>query len=78
MNGPGFFRKLKKTRSLRMPEPAKLGFFGPMKTLGSATWDIEELPGGGVRAWIVHNIEESGETEKFVPLLYAHAMDGDG
>ena len=27
-----------------------------------------------VRAWIVHNIEESGETEKFVPKLYEHAM----
>ena len=35
----------------------KLGFFGPMKTLDS----------------ILHNIEESGETEKFVPALFAHA-----
>jgi hypothetical protein len=26
-----------------------------------------------VRTWIVHNIEESGETEKFVPKLYEHA-----
>jgi len=24
-------------------------------------------------AWILHNIEESGETERFVPQLYAHA-----
>lgn len=30
-----------------------------------------------VRTWIVHNIEESGETEKFVPKLYAHAMASD-
>ena len=28
-----------------------------------------------VRTWIVHNIEESGETEKFVPKLYRHAME---
>ncbi len=26
-----------------------------------------------IRAWIVHNIEESGETEKFVPVLFHHA-----
>jgi len=26
------------------------------------------------RDWIVHNVEESGETEKFVPVLYEHAM----
>ena len=37
-----------------MPEPVKLGFFGPMKTLESATWDVEKLPGGGLRAWIDH------------------------
>ena len=28
---------------------------------------------GMLRAWVAHNIEESGETEKFVPVLYAHA-----
>jgi hypothetical protein len=28
-----------------------------------------------VRAWIVHNVEESGETEKFVPKLYRHALE---
>jgi hypothetical protein len=27
-----------------------------------------------LRAWILHNVEESGETEKFVPQLYAHAQ----
>ncbi|NQY92306.1 MAG: hypothetical protein HRT46_11720 [Deltaproteobacteria bacterium] len=27
-----------------------------------------------LRAWILHNVEESGETEKFVPRLYAHAQ----
>ena len=27
-----------------------------------------------LRDWIRHNIEESGETEKFVPALYTHAM----
>jgi len=27
-----------------------------------------------MRAWILHNIEESGETEKFVPRLYEHAI----
>ena len=37
-----------------MTEPAKLGFFGPLKTLESATWGIEELPKGSVRAWIDH------------------------
>ena len=29
-----------------------------------------------IRAWIVHNIEESGETEKSVPLLFADARPG--
>jgi hypothetical protein len=28
-----------------------------------------------VRAWILHNIEESGETEKFVPKLFTHARE---
>ena len=28
-----------------------------------------------IETWILHNIEESGETEKFVPQLYAHAME---
>lgn len=26
-----------------------------------------------LRAWVVHNVEESGETEKFVPALFEHA-----
>lgn len=29
-----------------------------------------------LRAWIVHNVEESGETEKFVPRLFEHAAAG--
>jgi hypothetical protein len=29
-----------------------------------------------LQVWVLHNIEESGETEKFVPQLYAHAMSG--
>ena len=48
-----------------MPEPTKLGFFGPMKTTDSATWDIEELPGGGVRAWIEHE-PMSGVTPEII------------
>ena len=27
-----------------------------------------------LRAWMVHNVEEVGESEKFIPQLYAHAM----
>ena len=30
-----------------------------------------------LRDWIVHNIEESGETEKFVPALFEQAMAGE-
>ena len=48
----------------------KLGFFGPMKTLDSAQYGFEELM---FRDWILYSIEESGETEKFVPALFAHA-----
>ena len=29
-----------------------------------------------IKDWILHNIEESGETEKFVPQLYAQANGG--
>ena len=29
---------------------------------------------GMVRAWMIHNVEEVGESEKFIPQLYAHAM----
>jgi hypothetical protein len=36
------------------PAGAKVGFFGPMKTLASARQDVEELGGGRVRAWIEH------------------------
>ena len=28
-----------------------------------------------LRAWLTHNVEEVGETEKFVPALYAHAQE---
>ena len=31
-----------------------------------------------LHAWIVHNIEESGETEKFVPALYEEARRTSG
>jgi len=27
-----------------------------------------------LRAWMVHNVEEVGESEKFIPQLYSHAM----
>ena len=27
-----------------------------------------------IEAWILHNIEESGETERFVPQLYENSM----
>ena len=33
----------------------KLGLFGPMKTLDSAQYGFEELPGGRFRAWIKHD-----------------------
>jgi hypothetical protein len=29
-----------------------------------------------MRAWMVHNVEEVGESEKFIPQLYSHAMSG--
>ena len=28
-----------------------------------------------IKAWIQHNIEESGESERFIPKLYNHAQD---
>jgi hypothetical protein len=31
-----------------------------------------------LQAWIVHNIEESGETEQFVPRLFEHARGSRG
>jgi hypothetical protein len=31
------------------------------------------FPSDAMQTWIQHNVEESGETEKFVPQLYAHA-----
>ena len=27
-----------------------------------------------LRAWMLHNVEEVGESEKFIPQLYNHAM----
>ena len=29
---------------------------------------------GMLRAWMTHNVEEVGESEKFIPQLYANAM----
>ena len=29
-----------------------------------------------IRAWVLHNIEESGETEKFVPKQFEQARQG--
>src|SRR5262249_11231168 len=35
------------------------------------------FPRDAIETWIRHNIEESGETEKFVPQLYAAARASD-
>jgi hypothetical protein len=37
-----------------MTQSLKLGFFGPMKTLDSASWALEAIGAGGLRAWIDH------------------------
>jgi hypothetical protein len=48
----------------------KIGFLGPLvNSLLRRIGPSEAF----LRAWIVHNIEESGETEKFVPELFDHA-----
>jgi hypothetical protein len=31
-----------------------------------------------IRAWMQHNIEECGESEKFIPQLYEHSRTKNG
>jgi len=54
-----------------------VGFEQPLVRNLLNPW-VRRLLGGVefIETWILHNIEESGETEKFVPKLYAHALEG--
>ncbi len=52
------------------------GFSGPISRLFNPL--IRHVLGGEdfVRTWVLHNIEESGETEHILPALHAQAMQG--
>ena len=54
----------------RMTVGPQLPGIGPLLRRALRARGIDRL----ARDWIVHNVEESGETEKFVPVLYEHAM----
>jgi len=54
-----------------MSSKTKTGFFGPMKTLDSASWGIEELPGGRARAWIEHQVL-AGVTPQMLRWWFEH------
>lgn len=48
----------------------------PIAALGRSIGPSVETRKRLLRLWVLHNIEESGETEKFVPTLYERSLKG--